>query len=101
MRLALFVVLGLTGAAHAQQQPPSDPTPPPIDRSVPNSGTSRTTDDAAKPTEKDGSLLGSTGSSSPAPLGPNDPRAPAVLNGKESTRMPNPKSDPTDSKPDK
>jgi hypothetical protein len=106
MRLALLVVLGLTSAAHAQQQPPSDPTPPPIDRSVPNSGTSRTTDDAAKPTEKDGSLMGSSGSSTPAPLGPNDPKAPAVLNGKESTRMPtpksdSPKSDPTDSKPDK
>jgi len=111
MRLALLLVLGLTSAAHAQQLPPSDPTPPPIDRSVPNSGTSRSTDDAAKPTEKDGSLVGSSGSSSPAPRGPNDPKAPAILNGKESTRMPSPKSDspksdpaksdPADSKPDK
>ncbi len=96
MRLALLVVLGLTSAAQAQQRPPPDPAP-----SVPNNGTSRTTDEAAKPTEKDGSLVGSTGPSSPAPLGPNDPKAPAILNGKESVRMPTPKSDPTDSKPDK
>jgi hypothetical protein len=100
MRLALLVLLAST-AAFAQQQPPSDPTPPPIDRSVPNSGTSRTTDDAAKPTERDGSLVGSSGSSSPAPLGPNDPKAPSILNGKESTSMPRPKIEPGDTKPDR
>lgn len=103
MRFALLVALGISSAAFAQQQPrPDDPAPPPVDRSVPNSGTSRTTDDAAKPTERDGSLVGGTsGSSTPASLAPNDSKSPSVLNGQESTRMPTPKAEPGDSKPDR
>jgi hypothetical protein len=101
MRLALVVALGLSGAAYAQQPPSSDVTPPPIDRSVPNSGTSRSPDDTATPTARDGSLDQGSSGSSTAPLGPNDPKAPAILNGKDSERMPNPKVEPGDSKPDR
>ncbi|MDB5364873.1 MAG: hypothetical protein JWM77_800 [Rhodospirillales bacterium] len=102
MRLALLVALGLSSAGYAQQpQQPADVGPPPIDHSMPSSGTSRSTDHTAKPAAKDRSLdQGSTGSSA-APLGPNDPKAPAMLNGKDSERMPNPKIEPGDSKPDR
>ena len=97
MRLVLLVALGLSSAAYAQQ-PPAEVTPPPIDRSMSNSGTSRSTDDTAKPVARDGSR---DSGSSAAPLGPNDPKAPAILNGKDSERMPNPKVEPGDSKPDR
>lgn len=109
MRLAFLLALGLSsGAAVAQQIPPGDPTPPPIDRSVPNSGTSRTTDDAARPTERDGSLVnGGSGSSTPvpepggsAPLHPNSAKSPPTINGNESTRMPA-KIEPGDARPDR
>jgi hypothetical protein len=93
MRLAFLVLLALSGAAAAQQPPAADPTPPPIDRSVPNSGTSRSTDDAAKPTEKDGSLLpGSSGSSST-----QDQNVSGELNGKDDK----PKAPSSDTKPDR